>query len=101
MKPPVLLAALLTLAPVLAQGAQAFAPRNPLPAVVAAPEGPQAGHVPLAMVMAQVETSTGGKVVGARQSVDRAGKPIYVLKVLMPDGVVRVIRVNPATGLQQ
>lgn len=98
MKPAHLLALLLSLAPILAWGSSAFAPRTPAREVAAGPATPPGSQVPLAMVMAQVETSTGGKVVGARQAVDRAGKPVYVLKVLMPDGVVRVIRVDPATG---
>lgn len=56
-------------------------------------------RMPMQMVMAQIEASTGGRVVGAKQVFDRSGLPAYEVKVLMPNGVVRVLRVDPDTGI--
>lgn len=56
-------------------------------------------RMPMQMVMAQLEASTGGRVVGAKQVIDRSGAAVYEVKVLMPNGVVRVMRINPETGL--
>lgn len=49
--------------------------------------------VSMSSAVAQVQKSTGGRVIGARQSIDRSGRPVYLIKVLMPNGVVRVMQV--------
>ncbi len=47
----------------------------------------------LADAVSHVKASTGGRIVGASQSIDRSGAPVYLIKVLMPNGVVRTMRV--------
>lgn len=55
-------------------------------------------RMPMQMVMAQLEASTGGRVVGAKQVIDRNGDAVYEVKLLMPNGVVKVMRVDPESG---
>lgn len=44
-----------------------------------------------------VQRNTGGRVVGANP-VNVQGRDAYRMKVLTPQGEVRIIHVNPATG---
>ena len=56
---------------------------------------PAAGAgISLADAIEKVRNSTGGRVIGASQSLDRAGRPVYLVKVLLPNGVVRTMRVS-------
>ncbi len=47
----------------------------------------------LADAIDHVRTSTGGRIIGASQGIDRTGRPVYLVKVLLPNGVVRTMRV--------
>jgi hypothetical protein len=70
-------------------------PRSDLaPPLVIAQSAPGIGPGEAAAI---VERSSGGQVlsVGAAQ---RNGRPVYQVKVLLPGGTVRVVRVDAATG---
>lgn len=54
---------------------------------------PAGGSASLADAVDRVKTSTGGRIIGASQSIDRTGRPVYLVRVLMPNGVVRTMRV--------
>ncbi len=49
--------------------------------------------ISLSDAIEKVRASTGGRVIGASQGIDRGGRPVYLVKVLLPNGVVRVMRV--------
>lgn len=49
--------------------------------------------ISLADAIEKVRASTGGRVIGASQGIDRTGRPVYLVKVLLPNGVVRTMQV--------
>ena len=58
-----------------------------------------AANEPLTLddAVAKVRKKTGGKVLTADKET-KDGQPVYRIKVLMKDGRVRVLLVDPATG---
>lgn len=50
-------------------------------------------HVTLDQAVAQVKQQTGGRILTA-ETKNRDGQPVHRIKVLMPDGRVRVIYVD-------
>jgi uncharacterized membrane protein YkoI len=54
-------------------------------------------RVSLSEATERVQKSTGGRVLSA-QAVHEEGRDLYRIKVLTPQGEVRVVYVNPATG---
>ncbi len=60
--------------------------------------GVQSGQlVPLGRVLSDVRGRYGGRVIDARLSQGR-GQPLYVIKVLTPDGRVREVVANARDG---
>lgn len=57
----------------------------------------QAGSVTLDQAVAKVRRTSGGKVVGA-DTIEQDGSTSYRIKVVFPDGKVRIYYVDPATG---
>jgi hypothetical protein len=74
-------------------GGQWFEPKGgPLPFVDA---GPGISENAAAAAAAR---ATGGRVLSVRRDSGNAGQPGYTVKVLMPDGRVRNVRVDGASG---
>jgi len=74
----------------------AIAQSAPLPASHSAPDrlmlaGQQ--QISLDQAIAQVRRQTGGRILSAN-TVNQGGRKTHRIKVLMPNGVVRVINVN-------
>ena len=75
---------------------------------VHSPAPPQDGHhlllaqrgLSLDEASARVRKQTGGRILSARR-VHKEGHTFYRFKVLMPNGVVRIIRIDAGTGRRQ
>lgn len=57
----------------------------------------QASTVTLDQAVSKVRRTSGGKVVAA-DAIEQDGSTAYRIKVVFPDGKVRVYYVDPATG---
>lgn len=57
----------------------------------------QASALTLDQAVAKVRRASGGKVIGA-DTIEQDGSTAYRIKVVFPDGKVRVYFVDPATG---
>lgn len=76
--------------------AQSFDMENAPGKWLVADAGTQA-RVSLSEATERVQKRTGGRVLSA-QTVHEEGRDLYRIKVLTPQGEVRIVYVNPATG---
>jgi hypothetical protein len=91
------LLALILLTGLAAAGAQQHWPEPSIAPLPFVEQGPGIGESGAAHIAAR---STGGRVLSVR-SQGKSGRVVYRVKLLMPDGRVRSVRVDGATGAVQ
>lgn len=63
--------------------------------VFVAPVGIAAQPLSLDEATSLVRTQSGGRILSATRTVDAAGKPLYRFKVLLPNGHVKTLFIDP------
>jgi len=89
----ILVTALLMAGSVTAQSASLHASQSEAEQIILAAQQ----QISLDQAIAQVRKQTGGRILSANTS-SKGGRKTHNIKVLMPNGVVRVIRVNAGSG---